>query len=529
MSHRMSLWMKHALRSPERTGTRSFLSDSMRHDKLVAVRRLRKSVEESERRGRTLSTNEMEDIVEAHSGLEKPRRLLTHVRTYKDHYGVPPTLKMWQTVYVAFVRDGDIYGFIEAFRIHSTLSPPCGQTMALVVSVLSRYGQLQELDRLCHDGIDGKIPTNTIFFEEVACAYAEARNVDACLKVLDFMSSRGTKTPSHVYRVLLEAFEEMNDLNQAESVLELARKRGVPTKSAGLQSLMKMYLRRKHFGAFKELVSDVGEKTWSLQKSELYEAGCFEQARDVYLRARDEKIDLTHGVNEAILNVYARLGDVHHVRNVLKTLTETLTPAYLDALITAYCASGNLKAAIRTYEGSLKTFGVETERSSQDALISGLTKDNGQEGLDAASRIFDRWTRSRPFKRPDAVTASIMIDGYARHNMVGEILAVQEFLRSRQMHPTPDLFSSLAAVYARLRRLAEARSTLSEMKRYGVPPNRSSYWVCSAGTRRHWHPSTTAKLKPGHLELLRDGKAGIRPGLAGLRVARFRDARGGKA
>uniref|UniRef100_A0A7S3A749 Pentacotripeptide-repeat region of PRORP domain-containing protein n=1 Tax=Rhodosorus marinus TaxID=101924 RepID=A0A7S3A749_9RHOD len=190
----------------------------------------------------------------------------------------------------------------------------------------------------------------------------------------------------------------MNDLNQAERVLELALERGVPTKSAGLQSLMKMYLRRKYVGAFKELISDVGEKAFSLQKSEVYEAGircltsfgCFEQARDLYLRARDEKIDLTPGVNEAILNVYARLGDVDHVRNVLKTLTETFTPAYLDALITSYCASGNFKAAIRTYDGSLKTFGVETARSSQDALISGLIQHNGKEGLDAASTAFGR-------------------------------------------------------------------------------------------------------------------------------------------
>mmetsp|Transcript_5866 Transcript_5866/g.24657 ORF Transcript_5866/g.24657 Transcript_5866/m.24657 type:complete len:219 (+) Transcript_5866:513-1169(+) len=108
----------------------------------------------------------------------------------------------------------------------------------------------------------------------------------------------------------------MNDLNQAERVLELALERGVPTKSAGLQSLMKMYLRRKYVGAFKELISDVGEKAFSLQKSEVYEAGircltsfgkraptpftkspcrgqwclriallaagCFEQARDLY-------------------------------------------------------------------------------------------------------------------------------------------------------------------------------------------------------------------------------------------------------
>mmetsp|Transcript_9256 Transcript_9256/g.13531 ORF Transcript_9256/g.13531 Transcript_9256/m.13531 type:complete len:168 (+) Transcript_9256:106-609(+) len=65
----------------------------------------------------------------------------------------------------------------------------------------------------------------------------------------------------------------MDDLNQAERVLELALKRRVPMKSAGLQSVMKMHLRRKRFGAFKELVSIVGEKTWSLKKSEMFEAG----------------------------------------------------------------------------------------------------------------------------------------------------------------------------------------------------------------------------------------------------------------
>mmetsp|Transcript_9257 Transcript_9257/g.13537 ORF Transcript_9257/g.13537 Transcript_9257/m.13537 type:complete len:80 (+) Transcript_9257:498-737(+) len=65
--------------------------------------------------------------------------------------------------------------------------------MALAVSTLSRYGQLRQLDRLCHDGIDGKIPTNTSFFAEVACAYAEARKIDACLMVLDFMTSRGAR------------------------------------------------------------------------------------------------------------------------------------------------------------------------------------------------------------------------------------------------------------------------------------------------------------------------------------------------
>jgi len=135
------------------------------------------------------------------------------------------------------------------------------------------------------------------------------------------------------------------------------------------------------------------EGPWCLRIG-LLSVGCFEQARDVYLQARDERIDLTQGVNAAILNVYARLGDVNHVRNVLKTLTETFTPAYLNALITAYSATGNFKAAIRTYESSLKQFGVETERSSQDALISGLIQDNGQEGLDAASTIFGRcaWT-----------------------------------------------------------------------------------------------------------------------------------------
>mmetsp|Transcript_9256 Transcript_9256/g.13529 ORF Transcript_9256/g.13529 Transcript_9256/m.13529 type:complete len:273 (+) Transcript_9256:627-1445(+) len=93
-----------------------------------------------------------------------------------------------------------------------------------------------------------------------------------------------------------------------------------------------------------------------------------------------------------------------------------------------------------------------------------------------------RWTRSRSWKRPDAETASIMIDCYARHNMVEEILTVKEFLRSRNMHPTPDIFNSLAAVYARLHRLREAQSTLSEMNSYGVIRNRSSHWVRCAGT-----------------------------------------------
>jgi len=73
--------------------------------------------------------------------------------------------------------------------------------------------------------------------------------------------------------VLLEALEEMDDLNQAERVLELALKRRVPMKSAGLQSVMKMHLRRKRFGAFKGLFSIVGEKTCSLKNSEMFEAG----------------------------------------------------------------------------------------------------------------------------------------------------------------------------------------------------------------------------------------------------------------
>mmetsp|Transcript_5866 Transcript_5866/g.24664 ORF Transcript_5866/g.24664 Transcript_5866/m.24664 type:complete len:93 (+) Transcript_5866:181-459(+) len=91
--------------------------------------------------------------------------------------------------------------------------------MALAVSVLGGYGQLQEVDRLCHDGINGNIPTNTSFFVEVACAYAHARNIDAGLKVLDFMSSRGARKADSTRRqelvtwgMILAAFSEFSFL-----------------------------------------------------------------------------------------------------------------------------------------------------------------------------------------------------------------------------------------------------------------------------------------------------------------------------
>lgn len=246
------------------------------------------------------------------------------------------------------------------------------QTLNSVLLVLSRGGEIEQMEKLLLDATQGGIQADSSSYSIMMDAFNSKEQSQKSIALFQQLEQSGIPITTPAYNSLLSALQQQGDIDTLKTKMAEMKDKNITRDLHTFLPLLKAFGNKGDTQAmmnlFEEMKKEVTPDVTAYNEviSILSATNMTTEMTTMFDKMEDDKISPNRDTYQYLLQAFARSGDIESVGEVLADMSAQKIPMDIDSfnsLVEVYCVNQDFQKALSVFS-DLESLDIHPNRST---------------------------------------------------------------------------------------------------------------------------------------------------------------------